>query len=60
MYSVPCNLRLPILLGKYGLKLKVVLKWQDMYIYHVYTENIKNGVTEGWSQNGGNCKIEGS
>ncbi len=33
--SGPCILKLPILPEKYGLKLKVVLKWRD-----IYTENI--------------------
>ncbi len=36
MYSGPCDLRPPIQLTKYGLKLKVVLKERD-----VYTENIQ-------------------
>ncbi len=37
-------LRQPILQGKYGLKLKVVLKRRDNYI-----ENIKSGIIDGWS-----------
>ncbi len=35
-YSGPCILRPPLQPEKYGLKLKVVLKWRD-----VYTENIR-------------------
>ncbi len=36
MYSGPCHLRPPIQPAKYGLKLKVVLKWKD-----IYAENIQ-------------------
>ncbi len=36
VYSGPCDLRPPIQPTKYGLKLKVVLKYRD-----IYTENIQ-------------------
>ncbi len=35
-YNGPCDLRLPIQPAKYGLKLKFVLKYRD-----IYTENIQ-------------------
>ena len=39
-YSGPCFLRPPIQPEKHGLKLKVVLKWRD-----VYSQYIKSGAT---------------
>ncbi len=35
MYSAPCILRPPIHPVKYGLKLKVGLKWRDIYIENI-------------------------
>ncbi len=34
-YSGPCDLRPPIQPAKYGLKLKVVLKWKDIHIENI-------------------------
>ena len=35
LYSGPCILRPPIQPEKYGIKLKVVLKWRDIYVAYI-------------------------
>ncbi len=54
-YSSPCILRPPIQPEKHGLKLKVVLKWKDIYIENITCITcIRAGVTDNL-----NLKMEG-
>ncbi len=47
--SGPCILRPHVQLGSYGLQLKVVLKWRDIYTENIRVVSLADG-----------CKIEGT
>ncbi len=43
-YGGPCILRPPVQPAKYGLKLKVVLKWKDIYIKSIRVGSVLDGL----------------
>ncbi len=60
IYSGPCILRPPIEAATYGLKLKVVLKWKDIYIGNIKFGSLVDGLEmEGFAEWRG-LKLQGA